>query len=454
MKIDAKKLKNIIKLFGLTKLALSIIEFLKPYTNPPIKKDEDMNEKSLKLLNGIKHFGTADFASICPWIFTSSVQNHHIVHERIDEASLLWMMSKKSIGNILEIGRAAGGSTIVILGSSKEREITSIDRDPRSLTIAKKVFEREDVKKRLKLYNQSSRKDILNNKYGFMFVDGDHSYDGICHDIAKFWNSLEDHEDENAIAVFHDAQENPHAFVPTVKKAVDELMEEKAAEKITSWGAQLAVKKINNIDQKKWHEKIDKLFWKKYNSYFDNNNFNPQKKSFSLYYKEKVNYFNNILGYSNLDENEWLKDNMIVEKVEVTADNPIRFLKKTKQDSVSKIYRLLNNINSKFTFEIFLRPRELDNFQIFFKDKNDQDLLEIDIFLENRNIDIKPKSFKERLKILDVKIDYLNAFYHCYFYLDPLDNFENIKLGLSLKKNSESETSGFFINCISLDTEI
>ena len=164
--MEINTLKKILKLFGLSKIASHLLDYIKPYTNPSIKKDEDMDEKSFKLINEIKNFGTVDFAEICPWIFTSSVQNHHIVHERIDEASLLWMMTKKSKGNILEIGRAAGGSTLIILGSSKEREVVSIDRDPRSLTIAKKIFEREDVKKRLTLYDQSSRKDIQKKNMG------------------------------------------------------------------------------------------------------------------------------------------------------------------------------------------------------------------------------------------------------------------------------------------------
>ena len=88
---------------------------MKPYTNPSIKKDEDMDEKSFKLINEIKDFGTVDFAAICPWIFTSSVQNHHIVHERIDEASLLWMMTKHRNYQAKEAHKS-----LIILGSSNK----------------------------------------------------------------------------------------------------------------------------------------------------------------------------------------------------------------------------------------------------------------------------------------------------------------------------------------------
>ena len=114
-----------------------------------------------------------------------------------------------------------------------------------------------------------------------------------------------------------------------------------------------------------------------------------------------------------------MRDNIVVEKIELTADNPIRFLKKSSQSSVSKIYREISCIESKFTFEIFLRPKELENFQIFFKDKDNEYLLEIDIYLQNDNIEIKKNLYQGKLKILGAKIDYLNAFYHCYFHLEP-----------------------------------
>ena len=451
-------IRRIIKILGLSGFVSNLrSKFIKtniilnPNSPHLIKKDEDIDKKADELLDGIKDFGKVDFANLCPWIFTSSVQNHHIIHERIDEASLLWMMTKKSKGNILELGRAAGGSTIVILGSSQYRNVTSIDRDPRSLTIAKKVFKREDIKNRLKLYNQSSRKDVINENYGFMFVDGDHSYDGICHDIAKFWNNLQKIDDQDAIAVFHDAQENPHAFVPSVKKALDELMEEKAAEKITSWGAQLAVRKLKNIDREKWHEKIDKVFWEKYNSFFDEENLNPQKKTYSLENKAKVNFFNNILGYNNMEENEWSKENISVEKIEVTADNPIRFLKKIKNNSDAKIYRKLDKVGKSFTMEIFLRPKLLNNFQIFFEKDSSKLLAEIDIFLESGDIKINQKITDKIFKISDIKINYLNAFYHCYFCFENSTELENINLGISINNKLKSNEGGIFINCISLD---
>ena len=50
---------------------------------------------------------------------------------------------KKSNGKILEIG--TGGSTILLLGASGIVEMVSIDRDS---TIANKVFNKLDVKKR------------------------------------------------------------------------------------------------------------------------------------------------------------------------------------------------------------------------------------------------------------------------------------------------------------------
>ena len=96
---------------------------------------------------------------------------------------------------------------------------------------------------------------------------------------------------------------------------------------------------------------------------------------------------------------------------------------------------------------------ELLSDSYLFKDKDNEDLLEIDIYLQNDNIEIKTNLHQGKLKILGAKIDYLNAFYHCYFHLEPQVKFENFKVGLSFNKNHKSYQSGLFFNCVSLGTE-
>lgn len=440
-------LKKILKLLSLEAWFFNLLN--KYYPKP--KQDEDFEKKILKIIESNKNFGESDFASICPFLFTPSLQNHGTIHQRIDEASLLWMMVKNTEGKILEIGRAAGGSTILILAASGNRDVVSIDRDPRHLSIANYVFDKLDIKKRLKLYNQSSRKFIDNDKYGFLFVDGDHSYDGICFDIATFWNQLEINPDHQSIAVFHDAQKNPISYVPSVERALKELIEEKAAEKITSWGAQLAIKKIKNIDCNKWYKKIDNLFWIKNNSYLQNNEINPDIKSFSISEERKINYSNNLLGYENLEERTWIKENLTIERVDLSADNPLRFIRKNNTNKLSSLSKSIENLKGKFTINIFLRPKKINSFTLSLEDEKNSNILNIlNNFKENHpSIDY---IFDEKfIKIIDIKVDYFNAYYHYYYHFELTEIKKNLKIKIILDEKQKNKESGIFLNLLDLD---
>ena len=147
-------------------------------------EDYQAHDKMRHIVRRIPDFGHADFAELSCWLFAASLNNHRVVHQRIDEASLLWRAVKMSGGPILEVGRAAGGSTLLLLGASENRPVVSIDRAPFHAFIAEEVFQRPDVAARLKLYVQTSREPIAENEFGMIFIDADHSYEGICHDIG------------------------------------------------------------------------------------------------------------------------------------------------------------------------------------------------------------------------------------------------------------------------------
>lgn len=437
-------IKIIINYLGIKNIIFNLI---KESNNSP-KQDEDLEVKFIKLIEDNNNFGFSDFASLSPGLFSSSLQNHGTIHQRIDEASLLWMMVKKSKGKILELGRAAGGSTILILGASGDREVVSIDRDPRHLSIAKNVFNKSQVSQRLKLYNQTSRKYIDEDNYGFLFIDGDHSYEGICYDIACFWNQLECNSNYQGIAVFHDAQVNPISYVPAVVKAVNELIYEKAAIKIANWGSQLAVKKINNIDIVKWHQKIDEEFWSKKNSYLQNKILNPLIEKFSFSDLPKVNYEINLLGYENIDESDWKKVNLRVINTDLTADNPVKFIS-LNPHSKSTISKKLEKLFGKFVIEIYLRPKHLDAFNLTLSDQSGNEFLNLFNYFENNN----PKVIVEKsnIEIIDIKVDYLNAYYHFYYHLSS--NYDLINLDLNLIFNERLNDSGLYLNLISLYKE-
>ena len=76
--------------------------------------DEDWDDKVINLITDQEDFGSTDFADLASWIFASSLSNHRVVHQRVDEGATLWRAVKNSDGPILEVGRAAGGSTLIL----------------------------------------------------------------------------------------------------------------------------------------------------------------------------------------------------------------------------------------------------------------------------------------------------------------------------------------------------
>jgi hypothetical protein len=53
-----------------------------------------------------------------------------------------------------------------------------------------------------------SRKALPNQRYGFLFIDGDHSLAGVRADVVAHWNALEDVDGKSGLAAFHDAVPN------------------------------------------------------------------------------------------------------------------------------------------------------------------------------------------------------------------------------------------------------
>jgi hypothetical protein len=45
-------------------------------------------------------------------------------------------------------------------------------------------------------------------KCGFLFIDGDHSFEGVLADVVAHWNALEDTDGKPGLAAFHDALPN------------------------------------------------------------------------------------------------------------------------------------------------------------------------------------------------------------------------------------------------------
>jgi hypothetical protein len=379
---------------------------------------EDFNfiEKSKRLVDRLAEYGAADFADVAPWLFASSISNHRVIHQRFDEGSLLWRAAKSSSGPVLEVGRAAGGSTTLLLAATANRKLISIDRSPCHHPIVEHIFNRPDVLRRLILHNQTSRESIPESEFGMLFIDADHSYEGVSHDIAMFWNQLKPFDGKSALAVFHDAADNPIAYVPQVRMAVSELLAERGiARVVESWGSMLVLEKLHDLDQDRWFAKQNTDFWKKFST-----SAYPILKPITMRGSlgptrspMRVGPIN-LLGDENIDGPSWIKQGVAIEMVQLDtgADNPMRLVREISETERHGIEKFIPLDRAAFSFSVFLRPHRLDVIRMSIHDKERTPLASVDFELGNASRIIGSFT-KNDVRILDASFAYRNGYFTC-----------------------------------------
>lgn len=371
-------------------------------------------DKQKRTVDRIGRFGEADFAELSCWIFASSLINHRIVHERIDEGSLLWRSVKMSRGPILEVGRAAGGSTLVLLGASGERSVVSIDRAPYHAEIADYVFRRPDVRSRLKLYVQTSREPIVENAFGMMFIDADHSYEGVCHDIATFWPMLKSFDGKPPLAAFHDAADNPITYVEPVKHACEELLAEPGAARVVeSWGSMLVLEKTGEINPDRWYAKEHLAFWEQVADR-DHPVLRPKVVRAQLYRERPALRLGevNLFGDANVDDASWIKRGMMVERLQLNEDNPLRRLRETRETNEHGIEKSIPLNISRFNFLVFLRPHRVETIRLSILDHDRSPLAQVD-FAFGDGGGIRRNVAASGVQITDAAFLYRNGYFGC-----------------------------------------
>jgi hypothetical protein len=142
------------------------------------------------------------------WLFCCDSRNRGIIRQGFDEAALLWKAVKATSGNILEIGRNHGGSTALLAAASPGRTVYSIDINPKHHRLCDDYFDRSEIRERVRLLVTDSRKALPDVNYGFLFIDGDHSFQGVLADVIAHWNGLRACDGKLALAAFHDALPN------------------------------------------------------------------------------------------------------------------------------------------------------------------------------------------------------------------------------------------------------
>ena len=177
------------------------------------------------------------------WLFNSPRETRNIIRLDLHEAGLLYKYASKVVaGNILEIGRYWAGSTVLLAVATHAKDMTKVI----SVDVVEGCHD-PDADDWLKEYPWKNRIDIrVDNSWAMeniplsmLFVDGDHSYEGVKKDFIHHWNYL------NGPCLAHDYTD------PTcegVTQFIDEWIEEGYAEIIEQMGTMVALKKLKDYE--------------------------------------------------------------------------------------------------------------------------------------------------------------------------------------------------------------
>ena len=195
----------------------------------------------------------SDFAHLL-WLFNSPRETRDIIRLDLHEAGLLykyakqtWVQPEKLFHHtgrgsiILEIGRYWGGSTVLLAMATHHSDVKIV-----SVDVVEGCHD-PDVDDWLNEYEEKERIDIrVDNSWAMenipislLFVDGDHSYEGVKRDFTHHWNYL------YGPCLAHDYTD------PTcegVTKFIDEFIEEGYAEIIEQTGTMVALRKLKDYE--------------------------------------------------------------------------------------------------------------------------------------------------------------------------------------------------------------
>ncbi len=130
----------------------------------------------------------------CYWLFSSNPLNHGLSRLEHDEAAYLFRLVR-SLGRpeAAEIGRFRGGSTFLLAAAGAR--VLSIDIDGARFEsdgpALVHALDRVGLRDRAQLVVADSRAyPVEPSSIDLLFVDGDHSYDGVRADFEHWWPAL------------------------------------------------------------------------------------------------------------------------------------------------------------------------------------------------------------------------------------------------------------------------
>ena len=185
----------------------------------------------------------ADFVQLL-WLFNSPRETRNIIRLDLHEAGLLYKYARlwrDDNDTILEIGRYWAGSTVLLALATHGSNVKVV-----SVDVVEGCHD-PDADDWLNDYEEKERIDIrVNNSHAMenmplslLFVDGDHSYEGIKKDFYHHWNYL------NGPCLCHDYTDPD---CEGVTNFINEWIEDGHAEIIEQTGTMVALRKLKNYE--------------------------------------------------------------------------------------------------------------------------------------------------------------------------------------------------------------
>lgn len=135
-------------------------------------------------------------------LFHLGQQNRGLLRQEFDEAALLYrVVSQMQTPYGVEIGRLKGGSTLLLASAvGQGGKIISIDIAPLEDTPLRRVLEQLGLMDRVELITGDANLVTVEGSLDFVFIDGDHSYEGARKDHDRWTPRLK----PGGIAIYHD----------------------------------------------------------------------------------------------------------------------------------------------------------------------------------------------------------------------------------------------------------
>ena len=143
----------------------------------------------------------------CVWVLSSNVLNHGAARLMIDEAAHVFTVVRAREGTprVVEIGRCRGGTTLLLAAAGGEVVSLDIDEQVREADESlMRVLSRIGLQENVALHiADSATFPVEAGSVDVLFVDGDHTYEGISRDVAHWLPALRD----GGVVLFHDARQ-------------------------------------------------------------------------------------------------------------------------------------------------------------------------------------------------------------------------------------------------------